>query len=58
MDVVVNSSPTHRFIPGKELLYSLKWKLDGFQNRTERFGEEKNLFPLPEFEPWIVKPVA
>jgi len=58
MDVVVNSSTPHRFTPGKALRYSLKWKLNGFQSRTERIGEEKNLFPLPEFEPWIVKPVA
>ena len=25
---------------------------------SARFGEQNNLFPLPEFEPWTLQPVA
>jgi len=29
--------------------------LGGHQSRSGRFGEEKNIFPLPGFEPWTVQ---
>jgi hypothetical protein len=58
MDVCGQQLTPHRVTPGKGLRYPLKWRLDGFQSRTGRFGKEKNLFLLPEFDPWIVKPVA
>ena len=32
--------------------------LEDFQSRSGRFEERKNLFPLTEFEPRTVQPVA
>jgi len=30
----------------------------GTMRQSERFGEEKNVLPIPGFETWTVKPVA
>lgn len=32
--------------------------LGGHQSRSGRFGEEKNIFPLPGLEPWTVQPLV
>ena len=42
----------------KERRYPLNIWLSGHQRRSGRFGEEKNLLPLPGFEPRTVQPVA
>ena len=41
--------------PGKN---PMNGRLGGPQNRSVRFGEEKNFFPLPGFEPRAVEPVT
>lgn len=45
------------FTPGKESWYALHRRLDGPQNLSGRFWEEKNLFPLSGFELRIVQPI-
>jgi hypothetical protein len=47
-----------RFTPGKERQYLLYMKLGGYKCRSGRFGEEKNLLPLPRFEPRIFQPIV
>jgi hypothetical protein len=42
------SNPAH-FTPRKE-----PWAL----SQSGHFEEEKNLFSLPKFEPWIIQPIA
>ena len=39
---------------GKEPRYPLNRSLDGTQSGSGRFGEQKNLLPLPAIEPRIV----
>ena len=46
------------FIVGRETHYSLYRRLGGLQIRSGRFGKDKSLFTLPEFEPRVVQPVA
>ena len=40
--------------PGKELPYLFNSRLGGPQRLSGRFGEKKNLLPLPGFEPRIL----
>ena len=42
----------------KEPLYPLNRRLGGPQRQYRRFGKEKNVLPLPGFEPWTVHPPA
>jgi hypothetical protein len=44
--------------PRKELRYPLNRRLGELRSRSERFGEEENFFPVLEFEPRIVQPLA
>jgi len=39
-----------RFNPSEEIWYKLSAMLWGPQSRSARFGEDKNMLPLPEFE--------
>jgi hypothetical protein len=39
-------------------LVPVEQRLGGPQSQYGCFGEEKNLLPLPGFEPWIFQPVA
>jgi hypothetical protein len=32
-------------------------RLDGSQGWSGSLGEEKHLFPVPVFEPWIAQPI-
>jgi hypothetical protein len=42
----------------KERRYPLNRRLSGLQSWCGHFGEEKNLLPLPGYEPWTIQPVA
>jgi len=44
--------------PGKKPQYSPNRWLSGPQTHSGRFGEDKNLFPSPGFETWIIQPIA
>jgi hypothetical protein len=44
--------------PGEKPQYSLSRWLGGIHTQSGRFGEDKNLLPLPGFEPWIVQSIA
>lgn len=44
--------------PVKELLYSLNRRLGRSYSQSERFREDKNLFPLPGLVPRTAQPVA
>jgi hypothetical protein len=46
-----------RFNAWKEPRFLLSRGLDGPQSRSGGFGKERNLLPLPEFEPLIIQPV-
>jgi len=52
-----STSRPGRFSPGKELQYQLYRRLARSQNQEESLGEEKNLLPVPGFEPRILHPV-
>jgi len=43
------------FTPGKQARYPMNNSLSGLQSRSERFGEEEEVFG---FEPQTVKPEA
>jgi hypothetical protein len=43
-----------RFTHGKVPQYPLN-RIGGPHSRSGRFGEEKNLLQVPEFEPWTVR---
>lgn len=46
-------------LPGERaLLYQLNRKLNASQNRSGRFVEEKNILPLPRFEPQMLGRLA
>ena len=47
-----------RFTPVKEPQFALNRRWGRPQSRSGCFREEKNLFPLPRFNPRFVKPVA
>jgi len=53
----LTSGPS-RFTPGEEPGYRFNRKLGYPQSRSERLGEEKNVFNLPGFQPRTVQPVA
>lgn len=40
--------------PGKEPRYPLNGRVGGLQRRSECFGDESNLLPLPGIEPWFL----
>jgi len=42
----------------KGVVYITSRRVVGHQGRSGRFGEEKNLLPLPENEPQIGQPIA
>jgi hypothetical protein len=42
----------------KKTQYPLNKKLGGPQVGLDRFGEDKNLFPLLGFKPWTIQPTA
>jgi hypothetical protein len=41
----------------KQYQYPLNRRLGGPQSQSKHFGDDKNLLPLMEFEPWTVQPV-
>jgi hypothetical protein len=43
---------------GTETWYPLNMKIYGLLSHSEHIGEEKNLLPLPEFEPRLAQPAA
>jgi hypothetical protein len=43
---------------GKSPWYALKTNLGELESWSGRFGEEKNLFPKPGFEPQIIQFIA
>jgi hypothetical protein len=43
---------------GTELGEPINRRMSGPQSRFGLSGEEKDLLPLPGFEPWIIQPVA
>jgi hypothetical protein len=47
-----------RFIPKKQRRYPLNRRLGGPQSRSGRFGENKNLLSLPEFESRTVQHIV
>jgi hypothetical protein len=55
---VVSLTPLLLYSQGKSPLYVLKRRLDAPQSQSGYFGEEKNLFPLPGFEPQINQFIA
>jgi hypothetical protein len=46
-----------RFTSGKELCYPLYRRLGGLQSWSGQFGEQKNLMPIPGFEPQAFQPI-
>jgi hypothetical protein len=46
------------FTPWKRTPLPTEQRLGGSQNQSGLFGEEKNLLPLLEFKPQVVKPIA
>ena len=54
---MVNFTPRLSY-PGVRTPYLLNRILDGLESVSGRFGEEKNLFPFPGFEPMVVQPLA
>jgi hypothetical protein len=58
LDGVVSLTPPLLYSQGKSPLYVLKRRLDVPQSQYGHFGEEKNLFPLPGFEPQIIQFIA
>jgi len=56
LDGYVRSSRPGLFKAGKDPLYSLNRGGGRAQKRFGRFGEEKNILPLPGFEIRIVQP--
>ena len=44
-----------RCTAGKKPRYPWRGRFDGPQSQFGHFGEEKKLYPLPGFEPWIVQ---
>jgi len=53
----VNFHPSH-FTSGREPQYLFSRVLYGLQGLSGHFGEKKNLFPPPAFEPQTIQPVA
>jgi hypothetical protein len=53
-----STSRPGRFTARKEPQYTLDRGLCGPQSRSARFGDEKTLLPLPDFESWVVQPVV
>jgi hypothetical protein len=53
-----SASPSDLVTPGNEPRYPLSRMLGGQQSRSGRYGEEKNIFPLPGFETWTVEPLV
>ena len=49
-----STSGPGRFTPGKETHYQLNMRLGGRQSQCGHSKEEKNLLPLPGFEPRTV----
>jgi hypothetical protein len=41
-------TPPSLYLKGQKLMFPLYRRLGGLQNRSAIFGEETNLFPLPE----------
>ena len=58
MEVSVQVQDLTTLPPGTELRYPLNRRLCELQRRSGRFGGEKNLFPLPRYEPRIVHAAA
>ena len=58
MEVSGQIPATTALAPSEEHRHPLKWRLVRAQNRSGPFREEKNLFPLLEFESRTVQPVV
>jgi hypothetical protein len=58
IDVLWLTSRPGRFTPGKEPQYPLNKRMRGPQRRSGRFGVDKNLLALPEFESRTVQLIA
>jgi len=58
MEVTDKPHATTALPPVQEAAYQRNRRLGGPHSRSERFGEEKNLLPLPGLERRIVQPAA